>query len=412
MNSSLLSRRFGLAAFGVCAIAIGTTLHLPAFAAAEYHNLMSPQTASSCTGSSPCLEWTNTAGGAALEGISKKGNGTIGQTAFKSTSQSNGKAGLLGQDVSASGTFDVGVLGTSLRGSGVEGTSSGANGVVALSTGNSALFAENSGVSDGAQIIALNNDGTNSSTQNPSGSFGVGRSGVWGHDDSTDGGTLNVGVAGSSTNGIGISASSSNYVALNAIGGGGNEFNDFPTLSVVTGNPGTSSFLMAACSSPVDNPCTVGSGSRVFLMDTGGNLTIKGTILTGSMCSSGCSGPNHAQSHRVLSYVPTQSVPSIDDFGEAQLVDGRATVTLSADFANVVDRHANYLVFITPEGDSHGLYVTDKTTAGFSVRENGNGHSSLAFSYRIVAKPYGVTKPRLPMEAIGHATNTRMLRHG
>lgn len=406
MKVFTLPRRIGLAAFGVCAIALGSTLHLQALAAAEYQHLMSPQTLSSCTSSSPCLEWANTAGGAGLEGTSKKGNGTIGLTSFKSTSQSNAKAGLLGQDVSTSGTFDFGVLGTSVHGTGVEGSSSGANGVVALSTGNSALFAENSGFSDGAQIVALNNDGTNSSTQNPSGSSGFGRSGVWGHDDSTDGGTLNVGVAGSSTNGIGISASSSTYVALNAIGGGGTEFNDFPALSVVT-NAGF--FLIAGCGSPSDNPCTVGSSSRVFLVDNQGNMMIRGVITTGGVCNTGCSGPSHAQSHRVLSYVPTQSVPSIEDFGEAQLVNGRATVALSSDFANVVDRHASYLVFITPEGDSRGLYVTNKTAAGFAVRENGDGHSSIAFSYRIVAKPFGVNKPRLPMEAVGQSKSPKKL---
>jgi hypothetical protein len=90
----------------------------------------------------------------------------------------------------------------------------------------------------------------------------------------------------------------------------------------------------------------------------------------------------------------------MDDFGEAQLVSGRAVVRLSADFANVVDQKANYLVFITPEGDSRGLYVTDKTRAGFTVRENEGGRATLAFSYRIVAKPFGVDKPRLPMESI------------
>jgi hypothetical protein len=46
---------------------------------------------------------------------------------------------------------------------------------------------------------------------------------------------------------------------------------------------------------------------------------------------------------------------------------------------------------------SHGLYVTDKTAAGFRVAENDGGHASIAFGYRIVAKPYGVTASRLPV---------------
>jgi hypothetical protein len=55
------------------------------------------------------------------------------------------------------------------------------------------------------------------------------------------------------------------------------------------------------------------------------------------------------------------------------------------------------MVFITPEGDSRGVYVTAKTSLGFTVRENQGGQSTLAFSYRIVAKPYGEHPARLQM---------------
>jgi hypothetical protein len=56
----------------------------------------------------------------------------------------------------------------------------------------------------------------------------------------------------------------------------------------------------------------------------------------------------------------------------------------------------SYLVFVTPEGDNRGLYVTQKSANGFAVHESQGGHSSLAFSYRIVAKPFGNQIPRLP----------------
>jgi hypothetical protein len=79
------------------------------------------------------------------------------------------------------------------------------------------------------------------------------------------------------------------------------------------------------------------------------------------------------------------------------LQNGNAYVYLDPAFANVIERGAKYLVFITPEGDSRGLYVTEKTARGFVVRENMGGHSTLAFSYRIVAKPLGSHEQRLPM---------------
>jgi hypothetical protein len=86
----------------------------------------------------------------------------------------------------------------------------------------------------------------------------------------------------------------------------------------------------------------------------------------------------------------------MEDFGEAQLIGGRAYVRLAPDFAATIDRRSNYLVFITPQGDSRGLYVTMKTATGFEVRENSNGTTSLAFDYRIVAKPFGEVSRRLP----------------
>ncbi len=284
-------------------------------------------------------------------------------------------------------------------GAGVEGVGGSGNGVIALSTNGSATYSVSTNA-DGVQAYSTNNDGTNSGTNNKS-SFGTGRSGIWAHDDSTDGGHLNVGVAGSSTSGIGVSGSSAGYVGVNAIGGGviDSFTNDVPALSVVAGS-GSPPYLVLACTNPADNPCTDNASSKVFRLQYDGSIEINGLLYTSGSCFAGCLGSRNGGSHRVVSYAPSQTVPSMDDFGEAQLVSGRAVVRLSADFANVVDQQANYLVFITPEGDSRGLYVTDRPRAGFTVRENEGGHSSLAFSYRIVAKPYGVDKPRLPIRTI------------
>lgn len=56
-------------------------------------------------------------------------------------------------------------------------------------------------------------------------------------------------------------------------------------------------------------------------------------------------------------------------------------------------------MFVTPEGPNAGLYVTGKTAAGFTVRENPGGHSSIGFAYRIVATPAGAARGRLPLMA-------------
>ena len=74
-----------------------------------------------------------------------------------------------------------------------------------------------------------------------------------------------------------------------------------------------------------------------------------------------------------------------EDFGSAKLARGRTTVKLDANFAKVIKR-GDYRVFVTPEGDCHGLYVRRKSANGFEVRELMGGKSSIAFSYRIVGR--------------------------
>jgi hypothetical protein len=64
-------------------------------------------------------------------------------------------------------------------------------------------------------------------------------------------------------------------------------------------------------------------------------------------------------------------------------------------FASTVNTGEAYRVFLTPNGDSKGLYVASKTAAGFEVREQGGGTSNISFDYRIVAKRQGYESVRL-----------------
>jgi len=136
--------------------------------------------------------------------------------------------------------------------------------------------------------------------------------------------------------------------------------------------------------------------SDVFVVDQSGDVMIDGYIFTAGSCSSGCVKQASDPGKHIVKYAPTVSEPMTEDFGEGQLTSGSGYVHLDATFAKTIDEGAGYLVFITPEGNSNGVYVTQKSASGFAVRENNDGHSTLAFSWRIVAKPYGVSAPRLP----------------
>jgi len=85
----------------------------------------------------------------------------------------------------------------------------------------------------------------------------------------------------------------------------------------------------------------------------------------------------------------------IEDFGSAELHSGSAVVTIDPAFAVIVSGVTDYRIFLTPNGDSKGLYVTNKTASSFEVRESGGGTASIGFDYRIVAKRRGFENQRL-----------------
>ena len=73
-----------------------------------------------------------------------------------------------------------------------------------------------------------------------------------------------------------------------------------------------------------------------------------------------------------------------EDVGEARLVAGRATVTLDPAFAEAA-KDVGYLVVLTEEEDSGGLYFTGRGPKSFQVRAR-RPDAAGSFTYRVVAK--------------------------
>ena len=95
------------------------------------------------------------------------------------------------------------------------------------------------------------------------------------------------------------------------------------------------------------------------------------------------------------SYSAKSTLPTVEDTGTAALVRGAAVVRLDPTFAASVDPNASYRVFLTPNGDTRGLFVATKTPSGFVVREAQAGHASVSFDYRIVATALGQAGQRM-----------------
>jgi hypothetical protein len=76
---------------------------------------------------------------------------------------------------------------------------------------------------------------------------------------------------------------------------------------------------------------------------------------------------------------------TVEDWGIAKLKDGKAFVGFSEEFVALMSDKAEYAVFLTPEGECNGLYVSKKEFYGFEVRELNNGKSNIRFSWHVKA---------------------------
>jgi hypothetical protein len=156
-------------------------------------------------------------------------------------------------------------------------------------------------------------------------------------------------------------------------------------------NPdGAGVFGAAAVNVPDWESYTGRAGVFVGPVDVIGNLTVTGDQVVWGTKSAAA---KHTDGTHRLLYCVESPESQFEDFGEARLVRGRAKIRLDRDFAAVADTR-QYHVFITPYGDSNGLYVSGRNRNGFDVREQGGGTSSLRFSYRIVAKRRDVAVKR------------------
>jgi len=141
-----------------------------------------------------------------------------------------------------------------------------------------------------------------------------------------------------------------------------------------------------------------GGGGNGLALETHGS---SGSCAIDGSGNVGCTGEVGAdasvdQGARKVSLYAIQSPENwFEDFGSGTLTNGVATVTLDPTFAQTINATNEYHVFLTPKGESEGLYVTNETPRGFEVHEQRAGRSSVAFDYRIVAKRAGYENRRL-----------------
>jgi hypothetical protein len=273
---------------------------------------------------------------------------------------------------SSTGGSTTGVEGTSKSANGIEGTTTATNGDSAVA-----------GISSGATGHANGVYGRSSNGPGLYGSSSTANA-VEGHANTFG----SSGIAGfalntsQSNSGIGVSAESAGYYeALYAQGDSANTY-IFEGFNTATGGY-----------------CHI---------DESGNLACSGSedvkvVRTRHLNSGG---------QHVLAYAAESASAILDDVGTGRMVGGIAHVVIDRAFGSVIDRNSPYHVFLTPMGDTRGLYVSAKAPSGFEVRETQGGRSTLSFDYRIVARPLGAKDDRLPIAPAASVPTARQARKG
>jgi len=248
---------------------------------------------------------------------------------------------------------------------GVGSSSDGVHGVTNATNGNSGA----SGISTGTSGSA---HGVYGRSSNGQGVYGTSSSnnGVEGHSTASGGsGVAGIQSGASSDSGDGVYSESADKT------------NDYEALEAKADSSNT--YIFEGYNASTNGLCTIDYDAA--LACTGGTV-VKNVRMRHT----------NADGRKVLAYAAESATATIEDVGTARMARGVANVTIDPAFASVMDRKW-YYVFLTPLGDTRGLYVSEKTPTAFQVRESEGGRSRLEFDYRIVAHPLDANNDRLPL---------------
>jgi hypothetical protein len=252
---------------------------------------------------------------------------------YGNTASTNG-IGVIGFSTSATNTFS-GVQGQN------GGLGDGVRGFNTLATpataGAGGYFQTNATTSGGAEGYNLHTDGTG---------------GIFGGDGV---GALTYLGAGSGSSSSGLNAGAVGWATSNTV-------NTLRYGGYFDANAGTS-FAYVGC-------ITAANVNRKIE----GNGTVNTTV-------------KDINNNMVVLSCPEAPENLFQDYGQGKLVNGKAHITLDPTLSKniVVNPKHPLRVFIQLEGDSKGVYVTNKTQYGFDVVELDGGTSNIDFTWSVVA---------------------------
>jgi hypothetical protein len=326
---------------------------------------------------------------------------------------SNNSYGVYAEDIGGQDSYGLYASTTGAGSTAVYGTSTGGAdsnnftgaGVVGKSTSGNGVEGSTQGASTSGAEFA------------PNGIWGV-----WGDVGSSGSAALGAGVLGTAdelaAGWFANNGQNATIVANNsgpgpaAVFDGNTTYQDYPTLNVTNSSNGGAGEMVNTSNSAVtlylSNNGTGGVTDFVAKADslaTGALFkTLMASTPTGT-CGIGdgdmsCTGPikslvSTTSARTIETYAPQSAENWMEDYGTGTMERGVALVKIDLAFAETASQTPDYHVFLTPNADSKGLYVINKTLTSFEVRESGGGTSSLTFDYKIVARRRGYETQRL-----------------
>jgi hypothetical protein len=238
----------------------------------------------------------------------------------------------------------------------------------------------NLGDGNGVGVDGLNNSSSNAAVRGVNTSTGpgvLGQSGATGqgtgtgvHGDASDSASSAIGVLG--TGFLGVFGNAAQFGVYGfASGPGAQGFHAEAPAGfgcVAVGSQGL--FAEGTGALGLEARCVSGTALQAYSATSLAGRFVGHVLVEGNHTVTGVKSaavPHPDGSHRRL-YCMEAPESVFEDFGDDRVVNGRASVRLDRDFAAVV-RGDHYRVFLTPEGDCKGLYVSNKTPTSFEVRE-------------------------------------------
>lgn len=329
------------------------------------------------------VQGQNSGSGPAVVGIS--GNNGVGVQG-ESGANGDGVLGLVsgsGDGVYGQNTGSgngVSGLSTNAAGIGVRATNTDSNGVGMVANGGNAtaLILAGTGATIAAPIVGTASLGRNA---DGTGLSGVGNGSLTNH-------TLNTGsgLAGAGDTGVfGFSTTAGDGTGV--IGAGNN--GDIYTYPNGSGVAGTGSEIGVYGKSTSEEANIIFGG--YFSSEWGGLARVGGWVGLTQYKIIGNGNVStivkNVNEEPIIMFAPEAPEILFQDYGIGKLSNGTAVILIDPNFSkNIrVDENHPLKVFVTLEGDCNGVYVTEKSAQGFTVKELQNGNSNVSFSWQIVA---------------------------